>query len=44
MNTSGYGAMVQKGSVENGFTSAELDIEFAKDLQKKAPLPNGCAF
>ena len=44
MNTSGYGAKVQKGSVENGFTAAELDIEFAKELQNKNPLPNGCEF
>jgi len=44
MNTSGYGAMVYKGSVENGFTVAELDVEFAKGLEKKEPLPTGCAF
>lgn len=44
MNTSGYGAVVQKGSVKNGFTAAELDVEFAKDLQKKEPLPAVCAF
>lgn len=44
MNTSGYGVRVQKGSVENGFMAAELDVEFAKELQKKEPLPTGCAF
>lgn len=44
MNTSGYGTKAQKGSVENGFTAAELDVEFAKDLEKTEPLPTGCAF
>ncbi len=44
MNNSGYAAQAQKGSVENGFQATELDIDFAKDLEKMAPLPNACAF
>lgn len=44
MNTSGYGTQVQKGSVENGFIAVDLDVEFAKDLEKVEPLPSGCAF
>ena len=44
MNTSGYGTKAQKGSVENGFLAAELDDEFAKDLENMPPLPIGCAF
>lgn len=44
MNTSGYGTQVQKGSVEGGFIAVDLDVEFAKDLEKEEPLPSGCAF
>lgn len=44
MNNSGYAKKAQKGSVENGFQATELDVEFAKDLEQAAPLPNGCAF
>ena len=44
MNTSGYGSKAQKGSVENGFIAAELEVDFAKDLEKEEPLPTGCAF
>jgi hypothetical protein len=44
MNNSGYVAQAQKGSVVNGFQATELDVTFAKDLEKAAPLPDGCAF
>ncbi|MBU2972778.1 hypothetical protein [Zobellia sp. B3R18] len=44
MNSLGYASEVQKGSVENGFMKAELDSEFAKELEKVEPLPTGCAF
>ncbi len=44
MNNSGYAAKAQKGSVESGFQATELDVKFAKDLEKAAPLPDGCAF
>ena len=44
MNTTGYGIKVFKGSVANGFTSDNLEVEFAKDLEKIEPLPSNCAF
>lgn len=44
MNTTGYGAQVFKGSVTTGFTSDNLDNEFAKDLEEESPLPGDCAF
>ncbi len=44
MNNSGYGTKAFKGSAANGFSSQELDVEFAKNLQKMEPLPQGCAF
>lgn len=44
MNTTSYGNMVFKGSVADGFTAANLDSKFAKELQEVAPLPTGCAF
>ena len=44
MNTTGYASAVQKGSIVNGFSAAELSSDFAKGLEKVAPLPNGCAF
>lgn len=44
MNNSGYGSTAQRGSVANGFSTAELDSDFAMALQEQAPLPDGCAF
>ena len=44
MNTTSYGIKVFKGSIVNGFTSDNLDVEFAKELEEVAPLPTGCAF
>lgn len=44
MNNSGYAKKAQKGSIENGFQAKELDVEFAKELERAAPLPAGCAF
>lgn len=44
MNTTSYGSNVFKGSVTNGFTSSNLDVEFAKGAEEVAPLPTGCAF
>ena len=44
MNNSGYSIQAQKGSVENGFQATELDVKFAEDLEKVAPLPDSCAF
>ncbi|GAA4271515.1 hypothetical protein GCM10022258_08090 [Aquimarina gracilis] len=44
MNTSGYGEIVFKGSVEAGFTKNSLDKTFANPLETTDPLPSGCAF
>ena len=44
MNNTGYSNKVFKGSVENGFTAADLDVEFAKDLEDASPLPSACDF
>ena len=44
MNTTSYGTMVFKGSVSNGFSSDNLNGEFAKSLEEASPLPSGCAF
>jgi hypothetical protein len=44
MNTTGYSFAVQKGSIEKGFLATELSNEFAQNLEKVSPLPNGCAF
>ncbi len=44
MNTLGYGSLVFGGSIKDGFEAIELPIEFGADLDKVAPLPDGCAF
>ncbi|MGI9551354.1 MAG: hypothetical protein ACR2MT_09150 [Aurantibacter sp.] len=44
MNNTGYGSQVFKGSVANGFAAQDLDIEFAKALEKTPPLPATCDF
>ncbi|MDB2606570.1 hypothetical protein N9Y48_02190 [Zobellia sp.] len=44
INTLGYASEVQKGSIENGFLAAELDADFAIELEKSEPLPTGCDF
>ena len=44
MNNSSYGATVLKGNVSNGFNTANLPTDFAKELENQEPLPNGCAF
>lgn len=44
MNTTSYGNKVFKGSVSDGFTSRNLDVEFAIGLEKIAPLPAKCDF
>lgn len=44
MNTSGYGGIALKGSVKTGFKPTTLDADFAADLAKQAPLPQGCDF
>lgn len=44
MNTTSYGSRVFKGSVASGFTSENLEVEFAKGLEEIAPLPARCDF
>ncbi len=44
MNNSGYGGEAFFGSAESGFEKAELDKDFAADLENREPLPDGCAF
>jgi len=44
MNTTSYGSQVFKGSVAGGFTSQNLDTDFAKGLEEMNPLPTNCAF
>ncbi len=44
MNNLGYGLKGQSGTVSGGFISVKLDPEFAPNLSKQAPLPDGCRF
>ncbi|WP_394750856.1 hypothetical protein [Spongiimicrobium salis] len=44
MNTSGYGTVVFKGTVEKGLSGTTLDADFAGSLAQQQPLPTGCAF
>ena len=44
MNNTGYSEQGAKGSVQEGFESAQIDPEFGKELDTAEPLPNGCAF
>ncbi len=44
MNTSGYGELALKGSVNAGFQATTLDENFSQNLASEEPLPNGCAF
>ncbi|WP_299436338.1 hypothetical protein [uncultured Aquimarina sp.] len=44
MNTKGYGDIVFKGNVLNGFVQETLETSFASELETTQPLPDGCAF
>ena len=44
MNTTGYGGKVYKGSVQDGFQETESASDFAADVEKEPPQPDGCAF
>ena len=44
MNTTGYGNNVFKGSVADGFSSSQLDSDFAQNLEEAEPLPSNCSF
>lgn len=44
MNPGGYGGQAMRGSVDQGFEAAALDVGFAAELAEAQPLPDGCAF
>lgn len=44
MNTSGYGTIIFRGSVSNGFIQDTLASDFASNLERLNPQPSGCAF
>ena len=44
LNTVGYGGIAFMGSPKTGFIQAMPAAEFAADLVKQAPLPDGCDF
>ena len=46
MNTVGYGdgEAAMKGSVISGFQAFTISKDFAADIEKNSPQPNGCAF
>lgn len=44
MNSSGYGTIVFKGSVEAGFIEDTVAADFAEELATQQPLPNNCTF
>ncbi len=44
MNNAGFGEKAITGTVKDGFTKVALDKDFAEDLEKEEPLPDGCAF
>jgi hypothetical protein len=42
MNASGYSTAAMRGSVLSGFKAIDLPPDYAPDLAKKQPLPDGC--
>ena len=46
LNTLGYGEgeVAMKGSVISGFQPFTISKDFASDIEKESPQPNGCAF
>ncbi|SEK44433.1 hypothetical protein SAMN04487910_0542 [Aquimarina amphilecti] len=44
MNTVGYGELVFKGNVSDGFSQEILETTFANQLESEEPLPSDCAF
>ena len=44
MNNNSFGSEVMKGSTSQGYETAVLAIDFAKDLEQEQPLPINCAF
>jgi len=44
MKPGGYVGKALKGSVKTGFREAQPGPQFAAELERKAPLPDGCDF
>ena len=46
MNAIGYGdgKVAMKGSIISGFQQFTISKDFASDIEKESPQPNGCAF
>lgn len=44
MSGGGYGGAVMRGSVAQGFSTADVSPGFAADLENQEPLPSHCAF
>jgi len=44
MSVGGYSGSVMRGTVADGFATAEVPAGFAADLENRAPLPGNCAF
>ncbi len=44
MNTTGYGGVVLKGTVQDGFKPAEVEAGLGSGLERVPPLPEDCAF
>ena len=44
MNDAGYSSTVMRGTVADGFSQGELDVQFAQDLETQRPLPANCTF
>jgi len=44
MSVGGNGGSVMRGTVADGFATAEVPAGFAADLESRAPLPGNCAF
>jgi len=44
MNTVGYGGILMKGTVQDGFQPAEVEAGFGSGLERVPPQPEDCAF
>jgi len=44
MHPHGYGGIVYKGSVQNGFDEFTVAADFAQSVETEPPLPTDCAF
>ena len=44
MNTVGYGGILIKGTVQDGFNPVEVEAGLGSELERVPPQPEGCAF